>query len=360
MPVPTLPPRGLRRAAAVAALLILAANPVADALRLKYWTQGFGPRKLFALQEAGWRPDVLILGSSRMEAALVGQRLESDLTAALGRPLAVFNAAQAATGASEPAWILRDLVASNGCPAAVVLEVHLEGLNARSGRLERSLEVYPSLADLPFALPHVLLAPAQLDALLGSPFRGFGNFARRLARSPEERGRAAFRKSLLERRGSRYDATGALIARSGAGPEPTLAARPAWRRAREAEERRDFLVSEHRLDRFRLGGLPAANLERLARQTARCGAALLLVKLPTRYTLAAWGFGDEEATAERFLAGFASRHGAAYLDLGRALAPLADEEFFDLSHLSFAGAVRASQAMVPALAAALRGPRERE
>lgn len=344
----SLPPRSLCLAAATALVPILLANPVADALGLKYWAEGWGPRKLHALQGSDLRPEVLMLGSSRLDAALVAGRLEREVGAALGRPVVAYNAAQAATGASEPAWILRDLIASNGCPAVVVLDVHVEGFSAESERLLRSLEVYTSLADLPAALPYVLFDPARLDALLGSPMRGFGNLARALAAPPTSQREARHARAFVARRGAKYwpDPVGE--------PPRSLAERSRDEIAREARGRRRFLLVEHHLDRFRLGGLPARNLERLADLAAGCGARLILVKLPTRYSMARWGFADEEAAADAFVAGFAARRGAVVLDLARTLEPLADEDFFDLSHLSFRGAVKATAAVGPAIVEALR------
>lgn len=348
---PTLPPRSLTVAAAVAAALVTAANPLADALGLKYWASGWGPRKLHALQASELAPEVLVLGSSRMDAALVARHLERRLEAGLGRPVVVYNAAQAATGASEPAWILRDLVASNGCPAVVVLDVHVEGLNAGSERLRRSLEVYTSLADLPGALPEVGLDPELLDALLGSPFRGFANLARRLALPPDSPREAKLARAFLARHGSKY---GLWAPRPASEAAKSLATRSRQEIEREARGRRAFLVAKHHLDRFVLGGLPVANLERLADRAARCGAALLLVELPTRYRMAEWGFAPVEEAPRRYLEEFARRRGAVHLDLARALEPLADADFFDLSHLSFQGAIKASDAVVPALVEALK------
>ncbi|MGH9464638.1 MAG: hypothetical protein ACRD0X_03260 [Thermoanaerobaculia bacterium] len=357
MPPLSLPPRSLRVAAAVAAALVLAANPVAEALRLKYWAEGWGPRKLHTLQTSGLAPEVLILGSSRMDAALIAGRIERSVGRALRRPIVAYNAAQAASGASEPIWVLSDVVASNGCPDVVVVDVHVEGLSVESERLLASLAVYAPLTDFPRVLPHILLDPERLDAFLGIPFRGFANLARALVESPRSRRAEKLARVFVGRRGSRYWPSGSS---PSAAPEESLASRSRRDREREARGRRRFLIDEHHLDRFALGGLPAANLERLADRAAACGAGLVLVELPTRYRMREWGFGEAEAAARAFVAAFAARRGATHLDLARTLEPLADEDFFDLSHLSFRGAVKASDAVVPAIVEALRSVAERQ
>jgi hypothetical protein len=346
----TLPPRSLRVAAAVAAALVLAANPVADALGLKYWAEGWGPRKLHALQTSGLRPEVLILGSSRMDAALVAGRIERALRGALERPVVVYNAAQAANGATEPVWILDDLVASNGCPRVVVVDLHVEGLSVASERVVRSFGIYAPLSDLPRVLPHILLDPERLDAFLGIPFRGFGNLSRALAESPRSPRAQRLAQTFVARRGSKYWPNGKT---PRGRPEESLASRSRRDIEREARGRRAFLIDEHHLDLFALGGLPAANLERLADLAGKCDARLVLLELPTRYAMREWGFGEAEAAARAFIAEFAARRGAAHLDLARTLEPLAGEDFFDLSHLSFRGAAKASDAVVPAIVEAL-------
>lgn len=346
----TLPPRSLCLAAAAAAALVLAANPLAEGLGLKYWAEGWGPRKLHALESSGLRPEVLLLGSSRMDAALVAGRIERALRRALGRPLVVYNAAQAASGATEPVWVLEDLVASSGCPRVVVVDLHVEGLNAESERLVESFGTYAPLRDLPRVLPHILLDPERLDAFLGIPFRGFGNLARALAESPRSPRARKLAHTFVARRGGKYWPDGET---PNGRPEESLASRSREEIERESRGRRAFLLHEHHLDRFALGGLPAANLERLADVVGRCEAHLMLLELPTRYAMGEWGFGAAEAAARAFIADFAARRGATHLDLARTLEPLADEDFSDLSHLSFRGAIQASDAVVPVIVEAL-------
>lgn len=337
-------------AAAAAAVVMLAGNPLARAFGLQHWAMAEDERKLTVLERSGGRPEVLLLGSSRVKFGLMATEIERRLSAELGRPVPVFNAAQASSGVVEASWILDEVAGTLGCPRAVVVDVNVEGLNAASGRLAQGLRGLLPPERWLAVLPH-LTDQERIEAALAGLATGYGHLLYALQRPP---GSASARREagqILECRGSVYGPAGTVCRPN---KEATLAELPPIHLRRQLRWYRIRLRNLHRLDRFRLGGLPEQGLERLAELCRSCASELVLVSLPTLYPWEEWGYGEAVAAAEDRAATFARRQGAPYLDAIALAGEPTLRDYHDPGHLSRRGAQRVSRRLAAVLVDRLR------
>jgi hypothetical protein len=336
-------------AAATAAALLAAGNPLARALGLHHWSSSGDERKLAFLERAPEAPEVLLLGSSRIKFGLMATAMERRFAARLGRPVTVFNAALASSGVVEASWILDEVAARLGCPRVVVADVNVEGLNAASDRLEQGLRLYLPPHRWPSVLPH-LTAPDRLEAALEGLATGYGHLLYAMAHPPRSTDARSEAARVLTCRGSVY---GPPEVACGERPETDLAAEPDIRRRRQLRWYRLRLRRFHRLDDFRLGGLPEQGLERLAELCRHCRARLVLVTLPTLYPWEEWGWGEAVAATSRRAAALARLPEVRYIDYTLPAEELATRDFYDPGHLSRRGARRLSLRLADEVAPAL-------
>lgn len=326
-------------ASAAAAFVLLVGNPLTRAVGLQHWSSSEDERKLTFLERSGEVPDVLLLGSSRVKFGLMGSVVEERLEERLGRPVRAYNGALASTGVLEASWMLDEVIGRMGCPRVVVVDVNVEGVNAASDRLEQGLRLYlPPRRWFP-VLPK-LRNREQLEAVLAGLATGYGHLLYALDRPPGSDAVRGEEERALACRGSVYGPPAAACEGRG---KTNLAREPAIRLRRQMRWYRIRLRNLHRLDRFRLGGLPRQGLDALVASCRRCDAELLLITLPTLYPWEEWGWAEPVAATARMAEDLARATGARYVDFSALAEELTLGDFYDPGHLSRRGARRVSE-----------------
>ena len=309
-------------------LILLAANGAAGLLRIKYWRPGDERWQfnLYVYQRARLQSDVLFLGSSITRYDVVSRALERQL-ADDATEASVFNLGHAASTSLESAIILRDLIASNGCPEMVALEVSAAGLNASIDQTA-FISDYASFDDLPLLAPD-LLSLAGADAFLASRLGGLVSFYYHTTKPPT--GRAV--KSILRRAGSRWH------------PQ-----RHPRRRKHDKRMDRSRLDAElwpvlqfrltHFLHDFEVGGASARGLEAVVRMASECESRLLLLRFPTLLVGDTEELTRIESEFEDYIQAVSWRNGLPIYEIDPDSVGLAPEHYRDFVHLNHAGAMR--------------------
>lgn len=346
--------------AATSALVVLLGNPLAEWLGLAHWSRRDDERKLTHLARSGLAAEVLLLGSSRMKFGVTPVELEDRLSRAVGRPVRVFNAAQAATGVMEASWFLGDVVRSNGCPRLVVVDVNAEGLNAASARIEESLRLYLPPREWGRSLTG-LDGPSRVEAFLTGLATGYRHLLHAVDEPPSAAGARREAREVLACRGGVVGPDGRpCVATGGAGGPTdrrmgsTLAQETALSRRRMTRWYEQRARRFHRLGEFEPGGLPEKGLDRLVELGAHCAADLVLITLPTLYPWAEWGLDGALATTSERARRAAAAAGGLYLDYSPLVEELAPRDFYDPGHLSASGARHVTRDLAARVASRLR------
>jgi hypothetical protein len=332
-------------------LVIVLSDAASSWLRVGYWTASADNRALaiYVYQRQRVAADVLFLGTSKINTAVIPAVIEDTLSESLGRPVTAFCLGQPGTSAFTSWLVLRDVVSSNGSPGVVVLELSPASLNANHGHIPRDLSSYCSLLDLAGAAPWID-SPERLVAASEGAFRGLATctlFATRALYWDSLRPRI---EKLARRHGAQF------------GPRQ----RPQKRLSDLTEEQQRQLMRDalpwgrhEYMDRYEIGGAPEAAFRSICRLTRDRGIPLVVLDPPV-----AERYGRRIATPDesRELRSYLDRAAPACsfkrVELDPAALGLTDADFLDLTHLNSDGAATLSRhlasAVLPGLLAARR------
>lgn len=296
-------------------------NATSDLARIKYHWPREGKRALsaFAFQQSREQTDVLILGSSHSIRG-INAVLLSDLLRSQGIDRAQsFNVGQQAGRSVRNAALLRDLVASNGCPGVVIFEVSPGSLN-RNGPWAERLDDYASLEDLPIVRGDLRDVDVR-DPYLASSLRGYLRWIDWFAQPPEE----ALVVGAMERQGGRW-------------LKPPLRNPPSTGPARKRIARNQRIF-RHRFWRdLALAGAPVRALEEAVRISQSCGSEILLLRMPTLL----WGDQRDVDAYDvpflEFMDDFVATHDVPFLNITNESISLEARHFEDPGHLNYYGA----------------------
>jgi hypothetical protein len=316
----------IRRSKLVLTLLFCVAiaafgNASANLAGIKYYLPREGMRSVnaFALQQSGEHPDVLSLGSSYSIRGINALHLSELLRDQGIERSNSYNAAQQAGRAVQNTSLLRDLLASNGCPSVVIFEVSPGSINRGGPWMER-LDEYASLHDLPIVATDLLNVDVR-DPYLASTLRGQLRWIDRFARQPQE---TRLRES-LERHGGRWSTPPA---------HRVPAAGPANRRI----ERNQRIFRRRAWRDFELAGAPVNALQQAVRISRDCGAEILLLRMPTLL----WGDRRDidayDAPFLEFMDDFVATNDVTFVNLTNDDLGLEPRHYEDPGHLNYFGA----------------------
>lgn len=329
------------RAALLWGLASFLALQLGLAIAIARWLPGFGdPNYGFKSERlrrhfAGYSGDatrLLALGSSRTLFGLDASGLGQDLTAATGRPAAVFNFGVRGAGPITELLYLRKMLGEGIVPDFVLIEVLPPFLAG---------QVRPP-AEARWFLPNTRLSSAELDLLArhGFPTSALRQSGRRSWLLPW----CVHRRALLSRLGPSWLPYGLRLegvhAADAAG---WIAASPLFadRRRTERVNREHFAAC---FEDFSLDGTPAAALRELLNICRRRRIQAVLVLMPETARFRNWYPPEIQEKLRTFLHGL----GAPRID-ARCWVP--DAGFFDADHLHPGGAAilrrKLSRALVP-------------
>ena len=329
--------------------LVVLANPLAQLLGIKYCLPYTEDRtlKVYVYQRDKMCPDVVMLGSSKIIRATIPSVMEPILSEAMGRRVDVFCLGQAGTSAYANFLVLRDVVASNGAPRLVVLEASPGALNENHENVPRALRYYCSFHDLLAALPH-LRNLELVEAAGAGAFRGLSNFA--------QYGWSCCFPGRLRRQ---MEAIRFMKGCAFSRPLPVtpwrLSSFPQARKEKELDRIRSG-VRHSFLNRFRIGGAPAAGLREMCRLAKRKNMKLIIISPPVTKAYRQTVFYPEEYQEfTDFMREMAEEGSIEFLDLNDAPLRLGLDDYFDFGHVNSAGAGKVSRYLARmVLAPALR------
>jgi hypothetical protein len=331
-------------------LLVIVLSDVGSRwLRISYWTPFANDRALaiHVYQRQRVPADILFLGTSKINTAVIPAVIESELSERLGRPVTAFCLGQPGTSAFTSWQVLRDVVASNGSPAVVVLELSPASLNANHGHVPRDLRSYCSLGDLVEAAPWID-SGKRLVAASGGAFRGLSTctlFATRALYWDSVQPRI---EKLARKRGAQF------------GPRR-------WQQRRLSdltEEQQQELMRDalpwgrhEYMDQYEIGGAPEAAFRSICRLTRDRGIPLVVLDPPVadRYgrRIATPG---ESSEFRSYLDRAAQTCSFERIELDPASLGLTDADFLDLTHLNWDGAATLSRHLARTVLPGLLAP----
>jgi hypothetical protein len=316
-------------------LVIVLSDAASRWLRISYWTPFTNDRALaiYVYQRQRVAADIVFLGTSKINTAVIPAIIEGELSKSLGRPVTAFCLGQPGTSAFTSWQVLRDVVASNGSPAVVVLELSPASLNANHGHIPRDLSSYCSLLDLVEAAPWIN-SSERLVAASGGAFRGFTTC------------------TLSATRGFYWDSVRPRVEvfarKRGAQFGPRRRQQQRLSGLTEEQQRqlmRDALPwGRHEyMDRYEIAGAPEAAFRSICRFTRDRGIRLVVLDPPVaeRYRRRI-ATPDEYREFQSYLDHAAQTCSFERIELDPASLGLTDADFLNLTHLNWDGAATLS------------------
>lgn len=317
-------------------LVIVLSDAASNWLRISHWTPSADDRELaiYVYQRQRVAADILFLGTSKINAAVIPAVIESELSASLGRPVTTFCLGQPGTSAFTSWQVLRDVVSSNGSPSVVVLELSPASLNANHGHIPRDLSSYCSLLDLAGAARWID-SRERLVAASGGAFRGLTTCALSATRVFYWESARPRVEELARKRGAQF------------GPRR----RHQQRLSDLTEEQQQQLMRDalpwgrhEYMDRYEIGGAPEAAFRSICRLTRDRGIPLVVLDPPV-----ADRYGRRIATPHelREFRSYLDRAAQSWsferVELDPAALGLTDADFLNLTHLNWDGAATLSR-----------------
>jgi len=317
--------------------LVLLTVSAAHWLGLGYWQPFINNQalKIYLYQRDRITPDILFLGTSKTNRAVIPTLVEAELGGAGKETVTAFCLGQRGISAHTQAIVLRDVLETNGSPRLVVLEVTPGALNANHSGFRDVLRFYASPGDLARAVPRLRTA-AEWRAAGRGAFRGMTSLNLyawcRLLRGGQERQLA----SMGRLKGGRYGAV-------PPGDMQRLSDMPAEEREALFRSMRDRGRRLFMRD-YKIGGLAAKGLEEITCLASRRGIGLALFNPPVtpEYRRAIYR-PDEYERYMVYLEQLVRREGIPFLDLDDGQLCLTAADFHDFGHLNVAGARKASR-----------------
>ena len=329
--------------------MVVLANPIALQLGIKYCLPYTEDRTLnvYVYQHDKMRPDILMLGSSKIIRATIPSVMEPILSDAMDRRVTVFCLGQAGISAYANSLVLRDVVASNGGPRLVVLEASPGALNENHENVPRALRSYCSFHDLLAALPY-LQNLDLVEAAGAGAFRGLSNFA--------QYGWSCCFPGQLRRR---MEAIRFMKGGAFRRPLPVrpwrLSSFPPARKEKELDRIRNG-VRHSFLNQFRIGGTPEAGFREMCRLAKEKNIKLIVISPPVTKAYRETVFHPEEYEQfTEFMREMIENGGIEFYDLNDGALRLGLDDYFDYGHVNSAGAGKVSRYLARmVLAPALR------
>jgi hypothetical protein len=310
--------------------LILIAHVSAQWMKLGYWQPLIHNQtmKIHLYQRDGLAPDLLFLGTSKTNRAVIPVMVEQGLATA-------FCLGQPGMSMQAQAMVLRDVLETNPGPRLVVLEVTPIALNANHGRFNDVLRFYASPGDLVRTLPR-LRSAARWRAAGQGLFRGMTSLYLLAWRCVLGGGQDRQLASIRRLKGGHYG--------------PTLP-KTIQRLSEMAVEDQQDLIRTMRVEgrrmymrNFTIGGEPAEGLENIIRLTRIRGLGLVLFNPPVTqdYRRALYRSGEYERYAG-YVEEICLRERIPFINLDDGRLDLTSADFHDFGHLNAAGAVKVSR-----------------
>jgi hypothetical protein len=324
-------PRGRRgRAALVWAVGFFLAAQLGAGLLLDYvWPDVRS--EWFARVDRRWRswpegPDVVCLGSSRFQAALVPAVMQAAFREELGEaaPHHVLNAAVPAGDAISGEFLLKRLLREGARPRMVVLEINPDMVNGYNDWFGVHIVRQMRWEDVPAYLPEAWQC-GECPRLATS--RLFPLFAFR----------REIRQFLTQPVPKQTDAEEAPIDWKQFIPAPPPAGEAA---VLEARSREGAAWLQNKLKRYHIGGLTDTALERLLALCQAKRIDVLLVGVPVTSHLRALYVPEIDAEYRAYVARLCQSFSCRFVDC-RDYLP--DYDFTDVHHAQFAGGVQFSR-----------------
>lgn len=330
-------------------LVMVLFDAASNWLRISYWTPSANARALaiYVYQRQRVASDILFLGTSKINTAVIPAVIEGELSKSLGRPVTAFCLGQPGTSAFTSWQVLRDVVTSNGSPAVVVLELSPASLNANHGHVPRDLRSYCSLLDLVEAAPWINSSERLVAASRGA-FRGFTTsvlFATRGLYRDVVRAQVA---ALERKHGAQF------------GPRRW----PQRRLSDLTEEQHGQLLRDgvpwgrhEYMDRYEIGGAPEAAFRSICRLTRDRGIPLVVLDPPVAESYRLQIATPDEYRAFRSYLDDAAKYCAfERVELDPAFLGLTESDFLDLTHLNWDGAATLSRHLARTVLPGLLAP----
>lgn len=310
--------------------LVLVAHVAAQWMTLGYWQPLIHNQtmKIHLYQQDGLAPDLLFLGTSKTNRAVIPVMVERGLATA-------FCLGQPGMSMQAQAMVLRDVLETNPDPRLVVLEVTPGALNANHGCFNDVLRFYASPGDL--VRTHARLRSAARWRAAGQGlFRGMTSLYLRAWSRVLHGGQDRQLASIRRLKGGHFG--------------PTLP--KAIQRLSEmaVEDQQDLIRSMRVKGRrmymrnFTIGGEPAEGLEEIIRLTRIRGIGLVLFNPPVTedYRCALYR-SDEYERYAGYVEKICRRERIPFIDLDDGRLDLTTADFRDFGHLNAAGAVKVSR-----------------
>jgi len=330
-------------------VVLIVGDFAAERLRVSYWSPIDENQMLrvFTYLHDGPAADVVILGSSRVRAALIPAEIEDTLAPTLDRHLTAYSLAQNGADAYTCWRILDDAVSVHGVPDAVILELSPAALNAHNTNVARDFEHYSSFFDLLGSIRWITTADRLTGAAAGC-FRGVSSLALYGLRFVYEDSVASSLATYRRLKGGEFPQQ--LVNEYRPPPAPNAVRRLAQLDTAVRLTRRLYMID------YTIGGAPAAGFTAMVDLAAEHDIPLILVDPPVTPE---YGESivtpDELADYRRVVERAVSRPGSTVVEADLSGLDIADEDFQDLTHLNPIGARKLSHflaetVLVPVLA----------
>ena len=319
-------------------LVLWTADVASRSLRFAFWTpfENDPGLNVYVYQRERLGADVLLLGTSKIKAAVIPAVLERQLAADTGHHYSVFSLGQPGSSTFTSWLVLRQVIASNGCPRLVVLELSPATLNAHHGNIPRALRYSAALPDLVRSARWVTSWDRFLGAA-GGTFRGVTS------------------GMLFATRGLYWNRVQPALTAATRKRGAQYALRSRRQQLRRLSDLDDDELQQHLndaagwgrsqyLDRFAIGGAPEWAFRSIRRLAAERGVRLVIVDPPVavRYQRQIYP-GDEQQRFREYLDRAAAVGELVVADRDAASLGFTDADFVNLTHLHPDGAVRYSR-----------------
>jgi hypothetical protein len=318
-------------------LLLTLADVTGSWLRISFWTpfENDPGLNVYVYQRERRAADILFLGSSKINTAIIPAVVEGELLTELGQRFTTFCLGQPGSSTLTSWLVLKAVAGSNGDPRVVVLELSPSSLNAHHGDIPRALRYYCSLSDLVWAMPWTT-SWSRLVAAPGGAIRGRATGALYATRGLYWSAVSSRLATIARKRGAQFRQNGS------------------WQHKRLSDLTDDQLRSlvrdarawgmQQYYGQFDIGGAPEAAFRSICRFTKERGIRLIVLDPPVAspYRREA-STVDEMLTYRRYLDGTTSTWDLEWVDIDADLLGLTDADFLNLTHLHPDGAEKYSR-----------------
>jgi hypothetical protein len=318
-------------------VVIIAGDALSWGLGAKYFTPLSHRRtlKVWTYQQEGLEADILYLGTSKIRSAVIPQEIDEELSTALGRDVNSFCLAQQGSSCFANWMLLRDVVASNGEPSVIVLELSAQSVNANHGNLARGIQYFAETPDLIRSIPW-LDSGKRRRAASAVPFRGITNLVALGMRPIYENDLRRVLNRVSRGRGAQYFPGSAKAYErisDLSSAERTIALQNAVTIGRSSP-----------MTRYEVGGAPGWAFDSICRFARSRSIPLVVFDTPNVKDIeGSLVIRSEADQFHRFVEGYSDRPGIQWLTVDAETLNLTDSDFRDFTHLHPDGATKFSR-----------------